>query len=91
MWLVLFGGTSENHKYLDMFIAVVLQLQARPDSTELFFQEDGDSPHYSLTVPQYMNKVSPHHSMGDWGALRGHHTFFGLNSNGFIFLRRSTG
>ncbi|GFY48828.1 hypothetical protein TNIN_180001 [Trichonephila inaurata madagascariensis] len=65
MCLVSFGVTVDGHKYLDMWIAVVLQLQARPDSMELFFQQDEGPPHYSLTVRQYLDKVFPHHSMED--------------------------
>ncbi|GFR33704.1 putative mariner [Trichonephila clavata] len=41
---VFFDGTIDCPRYLDMLIeVVVLQLQARPDSAELFFQQDG--PH----------------------------------------------
>ena len=50
-------------RYLDMLTEVVVpQLQARPNYAELFFQQDGAPPHYSLAV-------FPHHWRGRQGSI----------------------
>ena len=36
---------------------LVPQLQTKPNFDELFFQQDGTSPHYALRVRDYLNKV----------------------------------
>ncbi|GFY63310.1 hypothetical protein TNIN_498331 [Trichonephila inaurata madagascariensis] len=66
---IFFDGTVDSSRYLNILIeVVVLQLQARSDSTELFFQQDGAPPYYSLAVHP--------HWMGRRGALCGHHVFW---------------
>ncbi|GFS59335.1 uncharacterized protein TNIN_124911 [Trichonephila inaurata madagascariensis] len=48
---------------------VMLQLQALPDSAELFFQQDGAPQHYSLAVHQYLDQACPHHWTGRHGSI----------------------
>ncbi|GFY66643.1 putative mariner [Trichonephila inaurata madagascariensis] len=65
-WVLSFlDGTIDGPRYLDMLIEVgVLQLQARPDSAELFFRQDGIPPHCSLAINQYLDQEFPHPWMG---------------------------
>ena len=48
--------TVNGENYLEMFHEVVVpQLQTKPNF-ELFFKQDGASPHYALRVTDYLNK-----------------------------------
>ena len=50
--------TVNGENYLEILCEVVVpQLQTKPNFDELFFQQDGTSPHYALRVRDYLNKV----------------------------------
>ena len=62
---VSFDEPVNGPRYLDMLTEVVVpQLQERPGYAELFFQQDGAPPHYSLVVRQYLDQAFPHHWIG---------------------------
>ena len=53
-----------------MLRTVVLPaLQARDDFAELYFQQDGAPPHYSLAVRAFLNQEFPHRWIGRRGAI----------------------
>ena len=71
---VCFDEPDNGPRYLDMLTEVVVpQLQARPDYAELFFQQDGAPPHYSLTVRQYLDQAFLHHWLGRRGSIEWPH------------------
>ena len=50
--------TVNGENYLEILCEVVVpQLQTKPNFDELFFKQDGTSPHYALRVRDYLNKV----------------------------------
>ncbi|GFW81557.1 hypothetical protein TNCV_2882341 [Trichonephila clavipes] len=86
--LVFFDGNVDCLRYLDMLMEVAMQqLQARPDSAESLFQQDGTPTHYSLAVrPGSGIPVSLNGGAGEHWVTT---TFPGLNSIGFLFLGSS--
>lgn len=67
---VFIDGTVDSHKYLDMLTDVVVpQLRTRPNFAELYFQQDGAPPHYSLDVRGFLDEVFPHHWIGRRGSI----------------------
>ena len=48
---------------------VVPRLQTKPNFNELFFQQDGATPHYALRVRDYLNEVLPQHWFGRRGSI----------------------
>ena len=52
--------TVNGENYLEMLYEVLVpRIQTKPNFDELFFQQDGASPHYMLRVRDYLNKVFP--------------------------------
>ena len=50
--------TVNGENCLEILLEVVVpQLQTKPNFDELFFQQDGASPHYALRVRDYLNVV----------------------------------
>jgi hypothetical protein len=64
-----FDGTVTGESYLEMLREVVLpELENSPlyDNTEIIWQQDGASPHYSLQVREFLNNCFP-----EWIGQRG--------------------
>ena len=59
---------GENYSEI-LFEVVVPQLQTKPNFDELFFQQDGTSPHYALRVRDYLNKVFTQRWFGRTGSI----------------------
>ena len=54
--------TVNGENYLEMLHKVVVpEIQTKPNFYELFFQQEGASPHYVLRVRDYLNKIFPLH------------------------------
>jgi len=59
---VFFDGTFECNNYLNMLRDVVVpQLRTRTNYAELYFQQDGATPHYALLVRNYLDNIFPLH------------------------------
>ena len=62
--------TVNGENYLEILCEVVVpQLQTKPNFDELFFQQDGTSPHYPLRVRDYLNKVFTQRWFGRTGSI----------------------
>ena len=62
--------TVNGENYLEILCEVVVpQLQTKPNFDELFFQQDGTSPHYALRVRDYLNKVFTQRWFGRTGSI----------------------
>jgi len=62
---VFFDGTVHGNSYLNMLHNVVMpQLRTRANFAELYFQQDGATPHYVLLVRSYLDNVFPLHWIG---------------------------
>ena len=62
--------TVNGENYLEILCEVVVpQLQTKPNFDELFFQQDGTSPHYALRVRDYFSKVSTQRWFGRTGSI----------------------
>ena len=62
--------TVNGDNYLEILCEVVVpQLQTKPNFDELFFQQDGTSPHYALRVRDYLNKVFTQRWFGRTGSI----------------------
>ena len=64
------GIQFNGENYLEILCEVVVpQLQTKPNFDELFFQQDGTSPHYALRVRDYLNKVFTQRWFGRTGSI----------------------
>ena len=62
---VFFDGNVDGNNYLNMLSDVVVpQLRTRANFAELYFQQDGATPHYVLLVRSYLDNVFPLHWIG---------------------------
>ena len=69
------NGRVNGENYLEVLQEVVMpQLQIKPNFDELFFQQNGASPHYALRVRD-ITLTKSFHSVGseEEVALNGHH------------------
>ena len=67
---VFFDGTVNGENYLEMLRNFLLPaLQARNDFAELYFQQDGAPPHYSLAVRAFLNQEFPQRWIGRRGSI----------------------
>ena len=48
---------------------VVAQLRTRANFAELYFQQDGATPHYALLVRNYLDNIFPLHWIGRRGSI----------------------
>ena len=63
--------TVDGENYLEILCEMVVpQLQTKPNFDELFFQQDGTSPHYALRVRDYLNPIWPGGGGGGGGSIR---------------------
>ena len=66
--------TVNGENYLEILHEVLVpRLQTKPNFDELFFQQDGASPHYVLRVRDSLNKSFHRVGFGEKVALNGHH------------------
>jgi hypothetical protein len=66
---VFFDGTVDGNNYLNMLCNVeVPQLRTRANFAELYFQQDGATPHYALFVRNYLDNIFPLHWIGQRGS-----------------------
>ncbi|GFT34330.1 hypothetical protein TNCV_3676701 [Trichonephila clavipes] len=88
-WVLSFlDETIDDPMHLDMLIEVgVLQLQARPNSAELFFQQDLIPPQCSLAINQHLDQEFPHPWMGKWISIEWPPLSSDLTPINFFFLR----
>ena len=49
---------------------VVPQLYSKSNFHELFFQQDGEPPHFALRVRDYLNEVFPQRWFGKRGSIK---------------------
>jgi len=67
---VFFDGTVDGNNYLNMMRDMVVpQLRTRANFTELYFQQDGATPHYALLVWNYLDNIFPLHWFGQGDSI----------------------
>jgi len=60
----------DGNKYLNMVRDMVVpQLRTRANFAELYFQQDGGTPHYALLVRNYLDNIFPLHWIGRRGSI----------------------
>ena len=66
---VFFDGTVDGNSYLNTLCDVVMpQLRTRTNYAELYFQQDGATPHYALLIRNYLDNIFPLHWIGRRGS-----------------------
>jgi hypothetical protein len=67
---VFYDGTVDGNNYLNMLRDVVVpQFRTRANFAELYFQQDGTTPHYALLVRNYLDNIFPLHWIGWRGSI----------------------
>jgi len=67
---IFFDGIVDGINYLNMLRDVVVpQLRTRANFAELYFQQDGATPHYALLVRNYLDNIFPLRWIGRRGSI----------------------